>query len=378
MTKPRTISASRRKLGKSICEIMLSGLAVLWMLAVCCADAPAQTAMSNLVVTVGTTIQTSGTNYSYVLIGAPEPQLLAGKHFGIFGKPGFPTNNAAFTQRGSIFQQSDPAAVNNLLNQSVALGEDLNSLGTGLNTLLHNVPGITALPLAQKVITAFQTASSDPGTAQFLTLLEHVNPGLTMSAGQAFSEPISTTTTYEVRELNPISGAPGDVVGRVTITPGQPVVLPAPGFPFQVKTNAPSDNLRIRLRWGTSPALRRLELLGFGYNVWRIRLSDATAAGYNTTPPTITQLHTDPRFTLANSSPVIASKPFTANHGLGGADDPSDSTTYFFSDNNNHSLGNAHFPTNTPPGYLNPPFNDGDQFYYFVTARDVLGRDGFS
>lgn len=340
-------------------------------------QAVAQTPLSNLVITVGTTIHTGATDYSYVLIGAPEPQLLAGKHFAIFGKPGFPTNNASFTQRGVIFQQSDLPTINNLLTESLALEEDTNSLSIALNTLLHNVPGVASLTLPQKVVTAFQVGSTDSTTAQLLILLAHINPGLTMCAGQAFSESITGITTYEIREVNLATGAMGDVVGRVTITPGSPVVLPAAGFPFQVKTNAPSDNLRVRLRWGTSPALRRLELLGFGYNIWRIPLSQAVASGYNTTPPTINQLHTDSHFTLVNSSPVMATKDFNANHGLGGADDPSDGTTYFFSDSNGRSLGNAHFPTNTPPGYMATPFNDGDQFYYFITARDVLGRDGF-
>ena len=111
-----------------------------------------QTPVSNLVFTVGTTIQDSGGhNWSYVLIGTPQPQLLAGKHFAIFSKPGFPTNAGTFTLRGTIFQQSDPTAINTLLNQSIALGENLTSLSNSLNTLLHKVPGITSLPLPQKV-----------------------------------------------------------------------------------------------------------------------------------------------------------------------------------------------------------------------------------
>ncbi len=327
-------------------------------------QAGAQSPVSNLVFTVGTTIQdASAHNWSYVLIGAPEPQLLAGKHFAIFGKSGFPTNAGTFTLRGTIFQQSDPGAINALLNQSIALGENLTSLSNVLNILLHNVPGITSLPLAQKVATAFQVAASDPNTAQMLGLLGHVNPGLTLCAGQAFSEQITAITTYEVREVNLATGVPGDVLGRVTIIPGAPVILPAPGYPFQVVTNDPSDDLRIRLRWGTPPELRRLGLLSFGFNVWRIPLADAVAAGYNTTPPTLSQLYNDPHFTPANQSPVMATKDYSTGHGAGAADDPADPITYFLSDDNGRSHGL-------------PAFNDGDQFYYFVTARDVLGRDG--
>ena len=64
---------------------------------------------------------------------------------------------------------------------------------------------------------------------------------------------------------------------------------------------------------------------------------------------------------------MLASKDFNplsgGGAGSGGADDPSDSTTYFFADDNGSRLGLT-------------PFNDGDQFYYYITARDILGRDG--
>ena len=325
----------------------------------------AQAPLSNLVFTVGTTIQDSGGhNWSYVLIGTPQPPLLAGKHFAIFGKPGFPTNAGTFTLRGTIFQQSDPNAINALLNESIALGENLTSLSNALNTLLYKVPGITSLPLPQKVGTGFQVAATDPNTAQMLGLLAHVNPGLTLCAGQGFAEQITAITTYEVREVNLATGIAGDVLGRVTIIPGAPVILPAPGYPFQVVTNDPSDDLRIRLRWGTPPELRRLALLGFGFNVWRIPLTNALAADYNTNPPTLTQLYSDPHFTPANQAPVMATKDYSTGHGAGAADDPGDPITYFLSDDNGRSHGL-------------PPFTDGAQFYYFITARDVLGRDGF-
>ncbi len=325
--------------------------------------AAAQAPVSNLVITVGTTISDNqGNNWSYVLLGAPQPQLLAGKRFAIYGKPGYPTNAGSFTLRGTIFQQTDPNAANVLLNKSVALGENLFSLSNILDTLLHKVPGVTNETLPQKVITAFQTAPTSTNVASMLSLAAHVHPGLTMCAGQAFAEIITTTTTYEVREVNLANNVAAEVVGRVTIIPGSPIVLPAPGFTFQVASNTPSDHLRIRLRWGTSDAYRRLSLLGYGFNVWRIPLSNAVALGFTNTPPTLAQLY-GTNFTQVNFAPVIAIKDFSTGHGFGGADDPNDKTTYFFSDNNHSFSGNQ-------------PFNDGQQFYYFVTARDVLGRDG--
>jgi hypothetical protein len=73
----------------------------------------------------------------------------------------------------------------------------------------------------------------------------------------------------------------------------------------------------------------------------------------------------------------MGTKDYAPLAGPGGPDDPTDLVTYFFADSNGRSPGSAQFPPGqTPLGYLTPPFNDGDQFYYFVTARDILGRDG--
>src|ERR1035438_5053879 len=59
--------------------------------------------ISNLVFTVGTTIQDpSLQNWSYVLLGSTQPQLLAGKRFAIYGKTGFPTNGGPFTLRATV------------------------------------------------------------------------------------------------------------------------------------------------------------------------------------------------------------------------------------------------------------------------------------
>ena len=290
--------------------------------------------------------------------------MLAGKRFAIFGTPGFPTNAAAFTLRGNVFQQTDATAVNNLLNQSVVLNEDPNSLDAALSTLLHKIPGATNLPLAQKVLTTFSLAGSDPVMAQSVLLLAQMHPGLKLCAGQAFSEPITTTTTCEVRDVNLATGVAGDVLGRVTITPGVPVMLSAPGFPFQVVTNAPSDDRRIRLRWGTPDALRRLGLLQYGFNVWRIPTSAALAGGFNVTPPMPAQLATNQDFLRMNNAPVMITKDYAPLAGPGGPDDATDRITYFFADDN----GRLH---------LNgQPFLDGTNFYYFITARDLLGRDG--
>ena len=336
----------------------------LWSLAlgVWSVSVNAQTPLSNLVFSVGTSWQDNANNqWSYILLDSSDGLVLQGRRFGVFGKTGNAGSPDSFTQRGTMFRQTNPTAINATLNESVALGDDLNSLSDALNLMFRNVPGITNQTLAQKVASAFQVAATDLASEQLLSLMAKGHPGLERCLGLAFAEQVNSVTTYEVRELDPNTGAAGDVVGRVTISPGTPVVLPAPGRPFQVITNDPSDHLRVRLRWGSPPELRRLAPLQFGYNIWRTTRAYAEAHSFDVTPPTPTQLASDGQFVRANMAAVMPPAELDLSSGLGGAENPGDRLTYFFSDTGRMTGGT---------------FTDGEEFYYFVTARDILGRDG--
>jgi hypothetical protein len=100
--------------------------------------------------------------------------------------------------------------------QSVALGDDLNSLSDGLNLMFRSIPGITNQPLAQKVLSAFQVATTSAESDQLLSLMGKGHPGLNRCLGLAFAEQVTNVTTYEVRELAS-AGTPGDVIGRVRL-----------------------------------------------------------------------------------------------------------------------------------------------------------------
>lgn len=331
------------------------------------AAALGQTPLSNLVFAVGTTIQAPDTqNYSYLAIGSEATSLLAGKQFAVYGKNTYATNAGTFTLRGKIFQQTSPGAISTLLNQSLALREDLNSLSNALNVVLRKIPGADSLTLVQKMSTALQLATTDLRMHDTLDFLGRNHPAILLCNGEAFSETINSVTTYEIREINPANGSAGDVIGRATVVPGNPVILPAPGFPFQLPsagtpfrdgTNSPAERIKIYLRWGTPPELRRLSLLSYGFNVWRMSKATAEQNNFNVTPPTLSQLYANA--TMANDAPVMATKDFPTN--LPG--DPTDTTTFFFVDDNGRKFGM-------------PLFVDGAQYYYFITARDILGRDG--
>jgi hypothetical protein len=338
---------------------------VLWLVGslVALAQAP----LSNLVFAVGTTIQAgNGQNWSYLVIGSEAPALLAGKQFAVYGKTGYATNAGTFSLRGKIFQQTSTTTIGTLLDQSVVLRDDLTSLSNAMNVVLRKISGASSQTLPQNLATAFQLSASDPGMSSTLNLLGRIHPGVLLCNGQAFSEVISTVTTYEIREVNPADGSAGDVIGRLTVVPGIPVVLPAPGFPFQLQsagmsfrdgTNNPAERIKIYLRWGTPPELRRLALLNFGFNVWRTTKDTAEQNNFNVTPPMLAQLYTNA--ILANDAPVMATKDFAAN----APGDPTDASTFFFVDDNGRKFGM-------------PMFVDGAQYYYFITARDLLGRDG--
>lgn len=334
-----------------------------------------QTPVDDLIFTVGTTYRSGNQDWSFVLVGAADAALVRGKRFAVFGKPGDASAAGTYTQRGTMFRQSDPTAVNTLLNQSVSLGQDLTGLADSINMLLRRVPGITNQPLPQKVLTLFQNAETNASSAAVLALLTVGHPGLRLCLGQAFAETLPTTTTYEVREVNPLTGVAANVVGRVTVIPGAPVILPAPGRPFQVATNHPDDHLVVRLRWGTPDALRRLSLLGYGFNVWRIPRTAAESANFHVTPPTVAQLYANPTFQRINEGPVITTRDYSIGSGAGAANDPADRETYFVTDNNGRRKKPA--AERTLPFEYELEFADGAEFYYFITARDVLGRDGF-
>ena len=76
----------------------------------------AQVPIDNMIFTVGTTAHDSlGRDWSYVLIGSPQPELLGGKKFALYSKPGYSSNSGTYTLRGNIFKQTDTAAINNLV-----------------------------------------------------------------------------------------------------------------------------------------------------------------------------------------------------------------------------------------------------------------------
>ncbi|HUL51034.1 MAG TPA: hypothetical protein VLU94_00475, partial [Candidatus Nitrosotalea sp.] len=333
----------------------------------------AQQGLNDMVFTVGTTqTDAGGRPWAYLLWQGTKPELTSGKQFAIYAKSGDASSPALYTRKAIIFLQPDPLVIQTLLNRAVNLGESLPDLDDHINALFQKIIPTNTLSLAQKVSAVIQGAAADPEHYNNLILLSRVHPGVSLCLGFAHAELIPPTglMTYEVREYDKVKGQDIGVVGRVTVDPANPIVLPPPGPIAEFIDSSAKGDLNVKIRWATPPALRRLALLNYGFNVYRMTRTFAESNSYHVTPPTpaviqsLTQ--TQPLFVRRlNRPPVLKSKDFDSVSVADFSAATGDPTTYFMMDDNGR-----YDSTN------GVPFVDGDQYYYFVTARDVLGRDG--
>jgi hypothetical protein len=333
--------------------------------------------------TVGAThIDPAGQNWAYLSWQSNDPDSLASATFAVYGKTGDADSTNAYTRRAVVRRQTDPQAISALLDRSVKLGFTLAELDDSVNALFRDaLPAGNTFTLGQKLSTVFRTASPD----KFQTLLGvgRLHAGFNMALGLGAAEPIAAdaTRTYEIREYDALADRDLGVLGRVTVTAGVNTPLPAPGPAFEVRDHPENDdstftsrtNLVIPLRWSTPEPLRRTGLAHYGYNVWRMTEAYAVANGFAAASPTTAQLKAfaalpSPPVRRVNRATVLSDKAFT-NLNV----DPSlravggkflDDHTILFTDDNGRQLDGTN------------AFADGDAFYYFITARDILGNDG--
>ncbi len=328
----------------------------------------AQEGLKDLLYTVGTvTTDGPGGDWAYVTWNTGSSDQLAGWRFAVYAKAGDAASAATFSKRGTAQQVSDAASITPLLARAVNLGENTESLS---NTLRGLFPGLSAFPAytpAQQLAYAIQQSVSNPTNRNSLQIASRVHPAVSLALGLAWAEPIAANQamTFEIRAIDPISAAEQPVVGRVTLVGHQPVILPAPDRPLEVIETSAKGDLNIRLRWGESVELRRLALLSYGYNVWRLPKAVAISRGWVDAPPTVGTLAAEGTARRVNNAPSFKRKDFVPGAGVNSAADlASDPSTFFFVDDNGRGTLGAR------------PFNDGDEFCYFIAARDLLGREG--
>ena len=323
--------------------------------------------LDNALFTVGTSATDGeGDDWAYLLFQlTADSETLLTRRLAIYAKPGDIDGPGSFTKSGLVALQEDPLVIKLLLDRAAAIGQAPGDLNFAIDELFGELVPAPELTVEEKLSAVIRGSIGDPRQFANLMLLARMHPGVSLCLGLAHAQRIGAgKTTFEIREVG-LSGEEGGVVGRVVVEAGQPVILPAPGAPVAVPDTSPKGHLNARLRWSVPDDLRRLALLQYGYNVYRVDLVVAEDLGWNVEPPEgdlIAEMAGNSgEVHLVNRSPVLPSAIFDAVDVL---DLEAYPDTAFIADDNNMFEEDA------------IPFRDGDRFYYFVAGRDILGRNG--
>lgn len=335
----------------------------------------AQEGLENLVGTAGTTIQDgAGRQWAYLLWQGTSPGLVLGRTYAIYAKPGDASSLAPFERVSIVAQQSDTRNIEPLLRRAENVGENPVKLEEDLHSVFEALMPAGSISRAEKLSAAIRGSLDNEEHFQNLLLMARLHPGVALALGVAYADVITGLTTYEVRLFDPAQERDLAVIGRVTLSPGAATDLPAPGAPVEFVDSTAQGDVNVKLRWAAPDPLRRLGLLHYGFNVWRVTraYAEAPTNNWHVTPPASALLATralqqPAQVKRCNNLPILTDKDFSAadvaNFNPPPAGDPE---TFFYSDDDGRFR----------PGYVNLGFTNGARFYYFVTARDILGRDG--
>ena len=335
----------------------------------------AQSGFGDIIYTVATTTtDTNGRPWAYILWQATTPGLLSGRTFAVYSKPGDPTNNAPYVRLSVVQLQTDAHSIEPLLRRSENIGEKSWQLQQDMMQLFANLMPSNSISRADQLSAVIRGSLVDDGHYRNLVLLARNHPGVALCLGFADAELISAgKTTFEVRNFDLAKNQDVAVVGRVTVDTANPDTLPAPGQPVLLPDASPRGDINLKFRWGTPDTLRRMGLLHFGYNLWRVprAYAEASSNHWDTAPPSpatlatrsLTQSNIVKRI---NRVPIVPGKLFTLTEATNIYAPTGDTNTMFIADDDGRYK----------PGYTNYGFTNGARFYYFASARDILGRDG--
>lgn len=340
----------------------------------------AQPLENTLFAAATTTLDEHGRAWAYLSWAGSDLRLLGNAGYAIYVKEAVPGDlSVAYRAEALIGRQTEPATVAALLERARNLGEDLDLLEQRLDGLFAEYVPSSDISLPEKLAAIVLAAEFLPEVERNLALLARQHPSAAMAAGMGWASrlPVGATWTYEVRLCPPEAGLPGEctrVVARLSVTGGEPVILPAPGAPADLSWRDPRGHLNIRIAWATPPALRQLALLQTGFDIYRID-PDFYATHYAGQTLEPGRLAADEQMAShlirrANNQPIFPERnldqaELDALAALLLTPD-GEVETFFFADDND-----AFEPGGTP-------FQDGDQFYYMVVARDLLGRPGLA
>ena len=323
---------------------------------------PAQTALDKGVICAGITKSISSNHYAYLVLEPTDFTLTKDRKIAIYRKAGAASSASSFSRKTVLQPTTDARLITSLLPQAVLMGENLATLDGMLTDLVGTAPGTSTI--GEKLAALIDSSLTDPDKQRQLVLLARTHPAIGFAAGLACTDklPSATAFTFEFRDFDSTTETDRGVLGRATVNPAAPVILPAPGAPVEVPDTSPKANLNVSLRWFIPDSLLDLSPLINGFDLYRVPKARAIARGWNTTPPAnAATLLTEALARRVNTSPIMPSKTFTAVDIANFTLDPT--TTFFIDDN----------------GVFQPagvPFTDNQEFYYFTAARDLLGQAG--
>jgi hypothetical protein len=310
-------------------------------------------------------------NYAYLTWQAQSSEALFDHNHAVFHKSGPAASPNLFVRSGTMSFQTQLNIVSALLDSTPPSLFDAAVIEPIIDDLFGDLVASPSLTLAGKISGVLQAAKRDPRVFRRLIFLSRTQPVLGLCMGTAAVVPVNgVVTTFELRTLPAgtlvLNAQPGVVAGRVTLDLASPPIIPPPGRPIHVLDLSASGHLNAKLRWGVPSGLRQRTPLTYGFNVYRMTRAFAEGANYHITPPASTALtgllSSDPNdVRLVNQLPLMPTKLMTV---VEAADLVGDPETYFTVDDNGVLLDGG------------APMGDGDEFYYFASARDLLGRPG--
>lgn len=360
-----------------------------------------------------TFVKSGGSATAYIITqieGALPEEAGTDPAFTVYRKDGLAAAAGSYAPVGVMRAAVDPATVAALLQRAWSLRPDLtasaqeSALSAKLDQMFGSLASSAAgQPVATKLANVIAAGMADPEYRDNLALLGKTFPGVNLCLGNAWAGPVSVAgpATFEIRLRHPVSGEDLAVVGRVTVdASASPAALPAPGAPvnagvdveppslpatmFAAFRGVPGNNAKaisgfsalssqlqgqrvnraVRLRWSTPDPLRQRSILQNGYNVYRLPAGSVPPGWIGgASGPTFTDLiAANP--VKVNTLPVLNLEDLDAAT----AADASNTKTFFIADQVG-SLQELRPASSVLPG-------GGAAYVYFVTAVDVLGRDG--
>jgi hypothetical protein len=374
-------------------------LTALAVLPACAALLRAQAPEPTIVV-VGTTIQSplDGSHWGYLSWLASKPELLRDRPYAVYVKDGGADDALPFRHLGTVRPQTDPAAVTAMFERSRHLGQDQAKLQEAISAYFDQLHPDAGVPVPDMLGALTAQSMQDDGVYQMLVFMGRAHPGVALSLGTGFAARIHNgVSTFELREKPPGSEEFSAVVGRITVTAGQPFAFSAPGAPVVVPSadrggNAlpagdVTNHLNVKLRWASPDLLRRQSLLLRGFHVYRVTRAYAEARGWHgcPAPPVLATVDWDeevasgfPQVAKVNRLPILPRRFYTdtevVDFDLDDGDGIKGDLDFYTQDDNRHNGLKLDEQGNGID--VNETFVPGAEYYYYVAGEDLLGRRG--